>query len=175
LRELLLDVLSSAIKRRICLLAVVLTVCGMTCRKDGRRSKRILVLQEALTDAIENTAKRSIYRNVSLGVRISTVGGEHILYSRDPDTPYITASASKIIPSAVALVKLGTEHRFETPLMTDGEIESSALKGNLYIKGMGDPSLSLADLENIDRRPTVENGKYNSEILRNNDQTVSNG
>ena len=51
------------------------------------------------------------------------------------------ASTQKILTSATALCLLGSDFRFSTFLETDGTIEDGTLKGNLYIRGTGDPTL----------------------------------
>ena len=50
----------------------------------------------------------------------------------------------KTVTTATALEILGEDYRFPTALEYDGSIENGLLKGNLYIKGSGDPSLGSA-------------------------------
>ena len=103
-------------------------------------------IEKELTLAINNTINKG-YQDVSLGIHIRLVDMKKSLYSRDINKPLMTASAVKIIPSAVALIKLGPDFRFETPLMTEGPVEGGVLKGDLYIKGTGDPSLKISHLK----------------------------
>ena len=52
------------------------------------------------------------------------------------------ASALKVITTAAALEVLGKDHTFQTILEYDGQIDAKGtLKGNLYIRGGGDPTL----------------------------------
>jgi D-alanyl-D-alanine carboxypeptidase/D-alanyl-D-alanine-endopeptidase (penicillin-binding protein 4) len=45
--------------------------------------------------------------------------------------------------SAVALDRFGPDFRFKTPVLRDAPVESDgSVGGNLYLRGMGDPSLS---------------------------------
>ena len=57
------------------------------------------------------------------------------------NTAIVPASTMKIVTSAAALELLGKDYQFETRLLYDGVIANGVLKGNLYIKGMGDPTL----------------------------------
>lgn len=57
------------------------------------------------------------------------------------------ASNMKVLTAIGALEVLGQDHQFETLILTDGEIQGKVLKGNLYIKGKGDPTLQREDLE----------------------------
>ncbi|MGC9330407.1 MAG: D-alanyl-D-alanine carboxypeptidase/D-alanyl-D-alanine endopeptidase [Bacteroidales bacterium] len=51
------------------------------------------------------------------------------------------ASTMKIIATAAAMDKFGSEHCFETKLAISGKIEDGVLHGNVYILGGGDPAL----------------------------------
>nr|WP_198648893.1 D-alanyl-D-alanine carboxypeptidase [Cyanothece sp. BG0011] len=53
--------------------------------------------------------------------------------------PLSAASLTKIATSLAALEIWGTEHRFETQFLTLGTLENGVLKGDLIIKGSGDP------------------------------------
>ncbi len=54
-------------------------------------------------------------------------------------TPLSAASLTKIATSLAALETWGTEHRFETEFLTVGTVENGVLKGDLIVKGSGDP------------------------------------
>ncbi len=62
---------------------------------------------------------------------------------------FMPASNGKLFTSALALEKLGEDFTFTTPLLTDGQIDSETLSGNLYIKGCGDPSLTRGRLKEL--------------------------
>ncbi len=54
----------------------------------------------------------------------------------------VTASTMKVITTATALELFGAEYKFETKLEADGTLtKDSVLKGNLYIRAGGDPTL----------------------------------
>ena len=126
-------------------ISIVILIACCACGKNN--INKLSVVQESLAFTIENILSQGIYNDVSVGINIGTADGKRVLYKCNAEKPYITASAFKIISSAAALIKFGPEYRFETSLLTDGKIEGSILKGNLYIQGRGDPSLKLADLE----------------------------
>jgi D-alanyl-D-alanine carboxypeptidase/D-alanyl-D-alanine-endopeptidase (penicillin-binding protein 4) len=64
-----------------------------------------------------------------------------ILYSYDTDRKLPPASVLKIVTTATALELLDAGYRFSTTLEYDGVISGHVLKGNLYIRGSGDPTL----------------------------------
>ncbi len=63
-------------------------------------------------------------------VELSEDGGR-VLYVKDGDRPVVPASNMKILVSATALDRLGSDHDFETFLVADGD--------DLWIVGSGDP------------------------------------
>jgi serine-type D-Ala-D-Ala carboxypeptidase/endopeptidase (penicillin-binding protein 4) len=60
--------------------------------------------------------------------------------------PFIPASTTKVPVTVAALDVLGPDYRFLTCLGYEGSIRGGALKGDLYLKGTGDPLLTMADL-----------------------------
>ena len=64
----------------------------------------------------------------------------------NPDLPLIPASTVKLATAVVALDVLGPEYRFRTELLIDGRVERGVLRGDLILRGGGDPSLDVADL-----------------------------
>ena len=150
---------------------IILLICIMffyllSHGNDNIRAGKLYILQKALTDAIDNKIKSRLYNDVSLGIQISTSDGKYVLYSHNIDKPMITASAIKLISSASALIKLGPEYQFVTPLMTDGRIEEGILRGNLYIKGRGDPALKIDNLKEAAKKlKEIDINKISGDII----------
>jgi len=76
------------------------------------------------------------------GVKIVSLSRSETLFEKNPLRLYLPASNNKILTAAAALLCLGPAFRYETSILTDGSIENGVLKGNLIIKGTGDPSNS---------------------------------
>ncbi|MBT4261092.1 MAG: hypothetical protein HOD89_01340, partial [Thiotrichales bacterium] len=72
------------------------------------------------------------------GVRIEDSESGEVVYSRNGDTPFIPASVTKLITTAVALDHLGPDYTFTTHLQFP-------VNGDLYIIGGGDPTLGTAE------------------------------
>ena len=85
-------------------------------------------------------------RKNNYGIKIYSLDRGETLYEVRSDQLFIPASNTKILTTAVALKYLGHNYRFYTRLYTDGVLENSNLKGNLYIKGSGDPKLVTEQL-----------------------------
>lgn len=54
----------------------------------------------------------------------------------------IPASAQKLLTAGAALEVLGPDHRFETTLVSAGEVRDGTLVGDAYLVGSGDPLLT---------------------------------
>jgi D-alanyl-D-alanine carboxypeptidase/D-alanyl-D-alanine-endopeptidase (penicillin-binding protein 4) len=52
------------------------------------------------------------------------------------------ASLQKLLVTSVSLLKYGPDYKYQTPLSYSGKLKKGKVKGNLYITGSGDPSLS---------------------------------
>lgn len=80
-------------------------------------------------------------RGASFSLIVKDVQDGKTVCSYDMDRLQSPASVLKTVATATALEILGEDYRYPTTLEYDGTLESGTLKGNLYIKGSGDPSL----------------------------------
>ena len=120
--------------------------------------------------------------NISLLVKDLKTG--KILYESGSTKSNIPASTMKLITTSTALEVLGPNFRFETNIEIDGEIsKDSTLKGNLYIRGGGDPTLGSektgdknfmtnwisaikkAGIKNIDGKIIADPGIFNQLVI----------
>ncbi|HEX6965167.1 MAG TPA: D-alanyl-D-alanine carboxypeptidase/D-alanyl-D-alanine-endopeptidase [Gemmatimonadaceae bacterium] len=70
------------------------------------------------------------------------------LYELNPDEPLKPASNFKLFTAALALDELGAQHQFSTAVLRDGPLATDGtMRGNLYLRGDGDPGLSQRYLE----------------------------
>jgi D-alanyl-D-alanine carboxypeptidase/D-alanyl-D-alanine-endopeptidase (penicillin-binding protein 4) len=69
------------------------------------------------------------------------------LFSHDADAGMNLASNAKLLTSVTALGTLGGGFRWRTAIYVDDlDDKTGEVKGNLYVRGRGDPTLSAADL-----------------------------
>jgi D-alanyl-D-alanine carboxypeptidase/D-alanyl-D-alanine-endopeptidase (penicillin-binding protein 4) len=65
------------------------------------------------------------------------------LFSSNADIPLKPASIMKMMTTGLALERFGPDHTFQTQVLRDGSVNGGMLDGNLYLRGGGDPTLSL--------------------------------
>jgi D-alanyl-D-alanine carboxypeptidase/D-alanyl-D-alanine-endopeptidase (penicillin-binding protein 4) len=96
---------------------------------------------ESFRNAVDSILTRSCHRGLRVGAKFYSLDRQQVIYARNSDSLFTPASNMKMFTSAMALKKVGPDYRFHTRLYTLGKIQGTVLKGDLYIKGFGDPSL----------------------------------
>ena len=79
----------------------------------------------------------------AVDVRSLATGEE--LYALDAQRLMMPASNMKILTTAAAAEALGWDYRFTTTLETAAPVESGTLKGDLFVRGSGDPTINARD------------------------------
>lgn len=69
------------------------------------------------------------------------------LYQRDRGDRLMPASNTKLPTSAAAMAILGPDYRFRTDALSTGTRQGSVLRGDLYLRGSGDPTTLAADYD----------------------------
>ncbi len=62
------------------------------------------------------------------------------LFMRNAERSFIPASVTKLFTTSAALDQLGPDYQYVTRLYTDGIQDGRVLRGNLIVRGAGDPS-----------------------------------
>ena len=103
----------------------------------------------SLQDQLDGIISRVEQTGASIGVLIKSLdrpADQAILYSHDADKLFTPASNTKILTVLTALLRLGGEFRYQTEVACTGDLrENGVLKGDLYIKGYGDPTLHTGE------------------------------
>lgn len=101
----------------------------------------------AAPNSLEQAIATSGIPHDALSLVLWRVGDDAPLINQNGTVPRNPASLMKLVTSWAALSSLGPSHTWRTEIKTD--TASSAGIGNLYLVGMGDPWLTLEDLENM--------------------------
>jgi serine-type D-Ala-D-Ala carboxypeptidase/endopeptidase (penicillin-binding protein 4) len=74
------------------------------------------------------------------------------LYSRAADAPRTPASVNKLYTTSAALLKWGETTQLTTEVLGSAELDDDGVvKGNVYLRGGGDPEFSLAEARGLAR------------------------
>jgi len=129
--------------------AIFAVMVFMACSSTGSLKK-----PQKQTDAVFNLRKNieqvlqdSLLRQTRTGIKIVSLQTGETLYERNSQQLFHPASNMKLLTTSTALKRLGPNYKFKTTLYSDiGSIVDSSICGNLYLKGFGNPDLSIDDL-----------------------------
>ena len=76
------------------------------------------------------------------GVEVKSLDSGRVLYTLNARKLMMPASNMKIVTLAAAAEALGWDYRFQTTLETTAPIEDGVLKGDLIVRGTGDPTIN---------------------------------
>ncbi|QKY68853.1 D-alanyl-D-alanine carboxypeptidase/D-alanyl-D-alanine-endopeptidase [Lentibacillus sp. CBA3610] len=102
------------------------------------------MMAEELERFINNEPK---LQGAITGISIRNAATGEKIYDHMGDTRLRPASNMKLLTAAAALSVLGKDYTLSTQLLTDGSVTAGRLNGNLFLKGMGDPTLLPEDID----------------------------
>ncbi|MCB9638927.1 MAG: D-alanyl-D-alanine carboxypeptidase/D-alanyl-D-alanine-endopeptidase [Myxococcales bacterium] len=104
---------------------------------------------QALQQQLKALLQERGLRGSKSGVLVTDIQGK-VIFAHNAKKLFIPASNTKIFTMMSALKHLGPSYFYETLVYGDSPIDAKGvLKGNLYIKGSGDPSLRSEELWRI--------------------------
>ncbi|MEK2689976.1 D-alanyl-D-alanine carboxypeptidase/D-alanyl-D-alanine endopeptidase [Bdellovibrio sp. GT3] len=91
---------------------------------------------------MQNLAKKYKVQLSDVGIYATTGEGDglKVLLDNNGSKMMIPASITKVVTGSAVLATFPPGHKFKTSIWTTGEIVKGTLKGNVYLKGGGDPS-----------------------------------
>jgi serine-type D-Ala-D-Ala carboxypeptidase/endopeptidase (penicillin-binding protein 4) len=110
---------------------------------------RIRFLARRIEDIL--AARSAQLPGARIGIAVADLDSDRMVYLRDADGLYNTASNTKLITASAALALLGPNFRYYTALYGSEPDRKGVVKGDLYIRGRGDPTLGTADLYQLVR------------------------
>lgn len=88
----------------------------------------------------------SLRRTSALAVDLAS---GRVVFALNPSRALVPASNEKLPVSYAALVRLGPGYRFRTEVAGDGTLVDGTWRGDLYLRGFGDPTLTRWDLRSL--------------------------
>ncbi len=95
-----------------------------------------------LNDSLDELIKKV---PAHVGIKVVSIKTKETLYEHNASKLFLPASNTKLCTAIAALSLLGSS--LDTVIATDGYQEQEVLRGNLYLRGDGDPLLTTGDLE----------------------------
>lgn len=95
---------------------------------------------QSLRDRIDQILSTEVAQTAFWGVYVQDLASGEVFYEHNATKAFLPASNQKLLTTATALDALGAGYRYETVLYFDGSVRGDVLKGNLIIKGSGDPT-----------------------------------
>ncbi|MFJ7078212.1 D-alanyl-D-alanine carboxypeptidase/D-alanyl-D-alanine-endopeptidase [Streptomyces sp. NPDC098781] len=108
--------------------------------------------RSGLPEAVDTVLGDARMEGGTASVVIADAGTGELLYQHLPSTRLMPASNTKLATSAAAMEILGPRYRFATDVLATGRRHGSVLRGDLYLRGSGDPTLLADDYDRLAAR-----------------------
>ena len=108
-----------------------------------------------LSDAVVELQNSELMRNGTLAFCLKSTRDGRTILGHNQQQSLPSASTLKLVSTATVLSVLGGDYTYKTYLEYDGHIVQDTLKGNLYIRGTGDPSLGSDRFEGYPDGPSL--------------------
>lgn len=94
----------------------------------------------------------SVFQSTIPSVRVVDPSTGEVLYDRNSHMLIRPASNMKLVTSAAGLHVLGTDYTFKTSVGWDSLDADGTVRGDLYLRGYGNPDLMTSDLDSLAQR-----------------------
>ncbi|MBV9773231.1 MAG: D-alanyl-D-alanine carboxypeptidase/D-alanyl-D-alanine-endopeptidase [Gemmatimonadetes bacterium] len=125
-------------KRHAIPLLLALAGCAPAARSAPAPAPAAAPLRAALDSIFDDT----VFASAFWGVEVRSLDSGETLYRRNAERLFIPASNMKIVTGAAALEALGPDYRYRTQVGAEGTVEGGELRGNLVVRGSGDPTIA---------------------------------
>ena len=137
---------------------------------------------DALGERLKNVIKKHHFNEQTLGLYIEDEGKE--IFNVNANRLMVPASLTKIVTGAAVLNAFPLNKKFETKLLAKAPIVQGALKGDLCLKGGGDPSfvsekmwylvneVKRTGLTNIEGDISVDATRFDEELFDSGRESV---
>lgn len=100
-------------------------------------------------DDVKNILARPSFENATIGVEVRDLSSDRVVFQSNPYRSLTPASNQKLVTSAIALQTLGGGFRFNTTAHASNTPENGVIRGDIWLKGSGDPSLTSERLGDL--------------------------
>lgn len=131
---------------KLCLCMMMIFVLTLAGSMDGLGAEEKGGLKEQIDQLLKTEPD---LKGALAGISVRSAESGKMIYGHMGDTRMRPASNLKLLTAAAAYSVLGEDYTFPTEVMADGARAAGTLKGSLYIKGKGDPTLLTADFQQM--------------------------
>jgi D-alanyl-D-alanine carboxypeptidase/D-alanyl-D-alanine-endopeptidase (penicillin-binding protein 4) len=122
--------------------AVAAAVGGVVTQSSGAPAA---VQATALQQRLDGLLNDSRYDGTQVGLVVRDATTGETLYDRNGGERLLPASNTKLFTSTAAMHVLGPSYRFHTDVLATAPVRGGKLRGDLYLKGYGDPTALESD------------------------------
>jgi serine-type D-Ala-D-Ala carboxypeptidase/endopeptidase (penicillin-binding protein 4) len=116
--------------------------CALIVGEAAKGQEAAHSAERALERRVESVLATPGFQSGQWGILVVDRKTGQTIYERDPDRLFAPASVTKLFSTAAALVELGPNHRFQTPVVRRGEVDvKGTLRGDLILIAQGDPAM----------------------------------
>jgi D-alanyl-D-alanine carboxypeptidase/D-alanyl-D-alanine-endopeptidase (penicillin-binding protein 4) len=108
--------------------------------------------QQQMTQAITEFRSSPEFKHASISFLAIDSESNQVIAELNPELSIASASTVKLFSTAAALELIGPNYQPETRIYIDGPIDNGVLKGNVWIRGGGDPSLGSRYFNSIGKQ-----------------------
>jgi D-alanyl-D-alanine carboxypeptidase/D-alanyl-D-alanine-endopeptidase (penicillin-binding protein 4) len=108
-----------------------------------------IVIADILPAYVQNIVRNHKIARDDIAIYIKETTKNKIIASYNIDKKMVPASVIKVYSTYASLLELGYGYRWPTKFYYYGKLRNGTLKGDLVIKGFGDPTLKSSDIPHI--------------------------
>ena len=119
---------------------MLLTRLACVCLAVGYSSQATFAADD-LAAKIQSVITAPEYQGSRWGILAVDLETKKTVYAHNPDMLFAPASVTKLYTCAAAMLALGLDNRFETPVYRRGDVDKGILRGDLILVAQGDLTL----------------------------------
>lgn len=126
---------------RYCIVGLTVALAVTSVAEAQEPAPGAKAAESTIRQAVTDTIEAAPYSGALWGVEVTNLRTGRRLFRHNPNHLFTPASNTKLLTAAAALRRLGPSYRYKTDLYVDGPIRNGVLRGNLIVRGSGDPTI----------------------------------